>query len=76
MSLGKRKNKNSYILAEALGYVGENNSGCSNKNSERDVSLLSSDPPWDVSLLSSDPPCKDVDARFTTVPLKALSDQI
>ena len=29
-----------------------------------------------VSVISSDPPCKDGNARFTTVPLKALSDQI
>ena len=29
-----------------------------------------------VSLISSDPPCKDGNARFTTVTLKALSDQI
>ena len=29
-----------------------------------------------ASLISSDPPCKDDNARFTTVPLKALSDQV
>ena len=29
-----------------------------------------------VSVISSDPPCKDDNARFTTVPLKAVSDQI
>ena len=29
-----------------------------------------------VSVTSSDPPCKDDNARFTTVPLKALSDQM
>ena len=29
-----------------------------------------------ASLNSSDPPCKDDNARFTTVPLKALSDQV
>ena len=28
-----------------------------------------------VSVISSDPPCKDVNARFTTVSLKPLSDQ-
>ena len=28
-----------------------------------------------VSVISSDPPSKDNNARFTTVPLKALSDQ-
>ena len=27
-----------------------------------------------VSVISSDPPCKDGNARFTTIPLKALSD--
>jgi len=27
-----------------------------------------------VSVISSDPPCKDGNARYTTVPLKALSD--
>ena len=26
-----------------------------------------------VSMLWSDPPCKDINARFTTVPLKPLS---
>ena len=29
-----------------------------------------------VSVISSDPPCKDDNAWFTTVPLKAVSDQI
>ena len=29
-----------------------------------------------VSLISSGPPCKDGIARFTTVTLKALSDQV
>ena len=29
-----------------------------------------------VSVISSDPPCKDGNARFTTVLLKALSDQV
>ena len=29
-----------------------------------------------VSLISSDPSCKDGNARFTTVTLKALSDQL
>ena len=29
-----------------------------------------------VSLIPSDPLCKDGNARFTTVPLKALSDQV
>ena len=29
-----------------------------------------------VSVILSDPPCKDANARFTTVPLKALSDQV
>ena len=29
-----------------------------------------------VSVISSYPPCKDVNARFTTVLLKALSDQV
>ena len=29
-----------------------------------------------VSVISSDPPCKDGNARFTTVSLKALSDQV
>ena len=29
-----------------------------------------------VGVISSDPPCKDGNARFTTVPLKALSDQM
>ena len=29
-----------------------------------------------VSVISSDPPCKDDNARFSTVPLKALSDQV
>jgi len=29
-----------------------------------------------VSVISSDPPCKDSNSRFTTVPLKALSDQV
>ena len=28
-----------------------------------------------VSVISSDPPCKDNNVRFTTVPLKTLSDQ-
>jgi len=28
------------------------------------------------SLISSDPPCKNGNTRFTTVPLKALSDQV
>ena len=28
-----------------------------------------------VSVISSDPPCKDDNAWFTKVPLKALSDQ-
>ena len=27
-------------------------------------------------IISGDPPCKDGNARFTTVPLKALSDQV
>ena len=30
----------------------------------------------DVSVISSDPPCKDGNAWFTTVLLKALSDQV
>ena len=29
-----------------------------------------------VNVISSDPSCKDDDARFTTIPLKALSDQV
>ena len=29
-----------------------------------------------VSVISSDPPCKDGNARFTTVPSKALFDQV
>jgi len=29
-----------------------------------------------VCVISSDPQCKDNNARFTTVPLKALSDQV
>ena len=29
-----------------------------------------------VSEVSSDPPCKDGNAPFTTIPLKALSDQV
>ena len=29
-----------------------------------------------VSVVLSDPPCKDGNAWFTTVPLKALSDQV
>ena len=29
-----------------------------------------------VSVISSDPPCKDGYVRFTTVPLKALFDQV
>ena len=29
-----------------------------------------------VSVISSDPPCKDDNVRFTTEPLKALSDQV
>ena len=29
-----------------------------------------------LSVISSDPPCKDGITRFTTVPLKALSDQV
>ena len=29
-----------------------------------------------VSAILSDPPCKDGNAGFTTLPLKALSDQI
>ena len=29
-----------------------------------------------VSVISSNPPCKDGNARFTTVPLKALCDQV
>ena len=29
-----------------------------------------------VSVISSDPPCKDDNARFIKVPLKALSDQV
>jgi len=29
-----------------------------------------------ASVISSDPPCKADNARFTTLPLKALSDQI
>ena len=28
-----------------------------------------------VSVISSEPPCKDGNARFTTIPLKSLSDQ-
>ena len=31
---------------------------------------------WSLSLISKDRPCIDGNARFTTVPLKALSDQI
>ena len=29
-----------------------------------------------VSVIASDPPCKDGNVRFTTVPWKALSDQV
>ena len=29
-----------------------------------------------VGVISSEPPCKDGNVRFTTVPLKALSDQV
>ena len=29
-----------------------------------------------VSVILSDPPCKDVNAQITTLPLKALSDQV
>ena len=31
---------------------------------------------WTLSLISSDPPCKEGYARFTTVPLIGLSDQV
>ena len=30
---------------------------------------------WTESLIARDPKCKDGDARFTTVPFKALSDE-
>jgi len=29
-----------------------------------------------VNVISSDPPSQDANARFTTIPLKALSDQV
>ena len=41
-------------------------------NSNKDIFL---DIKGIVSLISSDPGCKDVNARFTTVPFKPLSDQ-
>ena len=31
---------------------------------------------WTVGLILSDPPCDDGNARFTTVHLKVLSDQV
>ena len=31
---------------------------------------------WIVSVISSDPLCKNDNARFTTVPFKALADEI
>ena len=29
-----------------------------------------------VSVILSDPPCKDVNARYITIPFKVLSDQV